>query len=144
MKEKKLEEVYFFLLERTVRQFRKFSQRELSKRGFDISGEQWVVLKRIHEEAGITQKEIAESTYKDPASVTRMIDLMENRGFVNRKMAADDRRSFSIYLTEKGISFVDEVLPIAGEMRKYGLKDVSPGEKKVFLHVLNKIYENLE
>jgi len=144
MSDKKLEEVYFFLLERTVRQFRKFSQRELSKREIDISGEQWVVLKRANEHPGVTQKEIAESTYKDPASVTRMIDLLEKRNFVVRKSSDGDRRSYGIHLTKEGKEFVQRVLPLAEEMRSFGLKNVSENDKKVFLEVLNKIYENLE
>ncbi len=144
MKEDQLDDIYFFLLERTVRRFRKFSQRELSKRGFDISGEQWVVLKRTYEVQGINQNEIAKSTYKDPASVTRMIDLLEKRGFLKRKNTDGDRRSYEICLTENGRSYVEEVLPLAEEMRKYGLNGVSEKDKEVFVNVLNKIYENLE
>ena len=144
MKETKLEEVYFFLLERTVRQFRKFSHREFSKRGIDISGEQWVILKRTHENPGLNQKELAEATYKDPASVTRMIDLLDKRSFVERKATPEDRRSYGIYLTKEGRDFVNNVLPLAKDMREYGLKGVSDNDRKVFVDVLNKIHENME
>jgi len=143
-KNEQLDNVYFFLLERTVRRFRKFSQRELSKRGFDISGEQWVVLKKAHEEPGISQRDIAKSTFKDPASVTRMIDLLEHRGLVKREDHGEDRRSYSIHLTKEGLKFVEEMLPLAEEMRKFGLRDVTEFEKQTFIKVLNKIYENLE
>lgn len=143
-KNEKLENIYFFQLERTVRQFRKFSQREMQKRGLDISGEQWVVLKRALEEPGLSQKQIADSTYKDPASITRMIDLLVNRGFLERKANEDDRRSFGIFLTEKGSEFVQKVLPIAVEMRKYGLRGVSNQDKATFVKVLNRIHDNLE
>lgn len=144
MKEKKLEEIYFFLLESTVRQFRKFSQREFAKREIDISGEQWVILKRTRENPGLTQKELAETTYKDPASVTRMIDLLEKRNFVERKSSLEDRRSYGIYLTDEGQDFVDGVLPLAKEMREYGLKGVSEKDRIIFVDVLKKIYTNLE
>ena len=140
----KLENVYFFLLERTIRRFRKFSQREMSKRGFDISGEQWIILKRTHEEPGISQKEIARSTYKDPASITRMIDLLEKRGLLERQDHGNDRRSYSIFLTKDGLTFVKNILPLAEEMRDFGLRDVSESEKQTFIKVMNKIYNNLE
>ena len=143
-KNENLENVYFFLLERTIRRFRKFSQREMSKRGFDISGEQWIILKRAHEEPGISQKEIAKSTYKDPASVTRMLDLLEKRGLLERQDHGNDRRSYSIYLTNDGLAFVKNILPLAEEMRDFGLRDVSESEKQTFIKVLNKIYNNLE
>ena len=142
--EEKLEDVYFFLLERTVRRFRKFSQREFSKRSIDLSSEQWVVIKRVYESPGITQKEIAESTYKDPASVTRMIDLLEKKDMLVRGIEKEDRRAFSISLTNDGNKCVEDILPLAAEMRKFGFKSVSNSDKAVFIKVLNKIYENLE
>lgn len=141
---KKLDDIYFFLLERTVRRFRKFSQREFTKREIDLSGEQWVVVKRVHESPGITQTEIANSTYKDPASVTRMIDILEKKEFVVRTAEEGDRRACSINLTVKGQKYVDEVLPLAAEMRKFGMRNVSNQDKETFIKVLNKIYENLE
>ncbi|MEQ8325014.1 MAG: MarR family transcriptional regulator [Vicingaceae bacterium] len=144
MSEVKLDEVYFFLLERTVRQLRRFNQRELSNKGIDISGEQWVILKRAHESPGLSQKEIAESTYKDPASVTRMLDLLEKRGLLKRMADEGDRRSSSIYTTEEGNNFVESVLPLAAEMRAFGLRSISKEDQKIFMEVLNKIYFNLE
>jgi DNA-binding MarR family transcriptional regulator len=143
-KDQQLDTIYFFLLERTVRRIRKFVQREFAKRGHDISGEQWVVLKRLYEMPGISQTDIADSTFKDPASVTRMLDLLELRGFIERRAVQGDRRSTAVHLTEKGGNFVNEVIPLAVEMRKFGMRGVSDEDKEVFLKVLDQVYENLE
>jgi len=141
---KKIDSIYFFLLERAVRRFKKFSHREMSKRGFDISGDQWIILRRAYEQPGISQKEIANSTYKDPASVTRMIDLLEKRGLLERQDHGNDRRSHCIFLTTNGLEFVKNILPMASEMQEFGLRNVSENDKQTFVKVLNEIYNNLE
>ena len=134
----------FFLLEKTMRSFRKFSQREFLKRDIDLSIEQWSVLSSIYETPGISQKEIAELTQKDPASMTRMIDLLEKKKLLVREKATKDRRIFSISLTDEGVKYVEEIIPLTAEMRKFGLKSVSNADKALLIEVLKKICENLE
>ncbi len=143
MNDLKLDEVYLYLLERTVRQFRVKSKKFLSSYGVDISGEQWVILKRIYEQEGINQREIAGLTYKDPASVTRMIDLLEKQELVNRRDIDGDRRSYNLFLTKKGITLVEKIIPLAKELRKQGIKGISKQDMETFKNVLNKIYDNL-
>ena len=143
MKDLKLDEVYFFLLERTVRQFRKFSKEQLGKRGVEISSEQWVILKRVSEQEGINQKEIANLTYKDPASVTRMVDLMAKKGWIERQPIEGDRRAYGLHLTKAGKDFVKKMIPAAQELRAMGLSGISQKELENLKKTLNKIYENM-
>ena len=143
MEDLKLEEVYFYLLERTVRQFRKFSKVKLGEKGYDLSGEQWVVLKRVSEQEGVNQKEIANLTYKDPASVTRILDILQKKGWVNRQPIPGDRRAYGLHLTKEGKNLVKKVTPIAKRMRAIGLEGVSPKELEMLKKTLNTIYKNM-
>ena len=143
MKDLQLEEVYFFLLERTVRQFRKFKKAKLSAQGIDISGEQWVVIKRVSEQEGINQKEIANLTYKDPASVTRIIDLLQKKGWIERRAISGDRRAYGLHLTKSGQLLVKKMTPIAQNLREEGLKGVPKKDLEILKKTLNKIYENM-
>ena len=142
--EKSTEEQCFELLERTVRRYKKFIQGEFSKRGIELSSEQWAVIQQVYEKPGISQTEIAESIYKDPASITRMIDLLEKKELLVRGSIKDDRRAFSISLTNEGLKYVEEILPLTFEMRKFGMRSLSATELAAFLKVLNRIYDNLE
>ncbi|MFK7771095.1 MAG: MarR family winged helix-turn-helix transcriptional regulator [Saprospiraceae bacterium] len=143
MKGLKLDEVYFFLLERTVRQFRKFSKEKLGERGIEISSEQWVILKRVSEQEGINQKEMANLTYKDPASVTRMVDLMAKKGWIERQPIVGDRRAYGLHLTKEGKEFVKKMMPAAQDLRAMGLSGISQKELETLKKTLNKIYENM-
>ncbi|MFN7119252.1 MAG: MarR family winged helix-turn-helix transcriptional regulator [Saprospiraceae bacterium] len=144
MEDLKLEEVYFFLLERTVRQFRKYSQQLFEAHGISISGDQWVVLKRISEREGINQREIADLTYKDPASVTRMLDLLEKQHLVTRQPVENNRRTYALFLTDDGKALVEKVTPLAIKARQKGLEGIAPTDAQKLRQVLNQIYENLE
>lgn len=138
-----LDDVYVFLLERVSRRFKKYAKKELSNIGVNLSSEQWVVLKRISEYPGTTQREIATSTYKDPASITRILDLLQKQMLIKREGGAD-RRSFGIYLTEKGAGVVEKVLPAAVEMRAKGLDGISDEEKVTLNRLLKKIHDNFD
>lgn len=139
-----LENVYIYLIERTARRFKKYSQVLFKENNIDLTGDQWVVLKRIGEREGINQKEIANSTYKDPASVTRILDLMEKKGLVLRQPIENNRRAYGLYLTKAGNDLVQKVLPVAVEARSVGLEGVSDEDFETFKKVLNTIYDNFD
>ncbi len=137
-----LDDIYVFLLVRTAQQFKKQAQRILNEAGIDLTSEQWVVLKRVHENEGINQKEIAELTYRDPASVTRTLDLLEKRKLLYREVSPNSRRSFSLYLTDQGTKLVGAVAPVALKNQENGLNGISDEELTAFKSTINKMYAN--
>lgn len=142
MKDLKLDDVYVFLLERTTRQFRKYAKQELKRHNIYISGEQWVALKTIYDNNGINQRELAESTYKDPASITRILDILEKQHYVKRESIDGNRRTHSLSVTSEGGNFVKKVIPYAKKIRAKGLTNISDKDLETLNDLLNKIYNN--
>ena len=142
MKEKQLQEVYIFKLERTIRQLRKYKSRHLKALGLDISSEQWVILKRLSEQSDMSQRELAKTTYKDPAAVTRTLDLLQKKELLERKASETDRRLYLVSLSRKGKKLVKDTLPEAVKIREKGTYRISKKEIDSFLKTLDKIYEN--
>ncbi len=142
MKDIPLKDVYFFVIERAIKSVRRYSQNVFNDLSFDLTVDQWIVLKRIHESEGITQAEIADDVIKDNASVTRIIDQLVKKEVVNRQPHADDRRRFSLILTKKGVKLYDNILPVILRMRTQGIDGISERELKTTIKVLNKIAEN--
>lgn len=70
--------------------------------GVTITTDQWVVLKCLSQEDGISQSELADRVDKDKASITRILDIMQKNGLIKRCDDESDRRSYCIYLTEAG------------------------------------------
>ena len=79
-----LDDVFIYLIERTERQTKRYANAVLKNAGIEISPEQWAIIKRISEREVINQREIAELTFKDPASVTRSLDVKKEKGLVKR------------------------------------------------------------
>jgi DNA-binding MarR family transcriptional regulator len=141
--EDKLEEVIYFLLDRTIRRVKQFSQKEFAKRNFGLTVDQWVILKRISESEGVSQVDISESTYKDPAAVTRIIDFLVKEALVERHMNEDDRRKFDVHLTLQGQATVDKIMPVVVQLRKTGIQGIERTALENLKATLNIIYQNM-
>ncbi|MCG8327457.1 MAG: MarR family transcriptional regulator [Chitinophagales bacterium] len=139
---KKLDEVYIFHLEKAYKQFRKFKTDYFKQRGVDITSDQWILLKGIHESEGISQRSLAEKSYKEPASVTRILDKLESRNWIERKNLLDDRRSYGLYVTDEGRALVERLLPMAVEIRATGTKGFTDQDIIKLNQMLIKLFEN--
>jgi DNA-binding MarR family transcriptional regulator len=139
----KLNELYIFLIERAFRSARRYSNNEFSKFGYDISVEQWIILKQIRECPGTTQRQIAVSINKDPASVTRILYLLQKRQLIQRTVGPD-RRSFGVVLTKQGNELVDNILPKAHIIREKGIAGFTNEEEKVFVDLLLRVCANFD
>lgn len=139
-KDRKLDDVYFFWMERAMKAQRKAKNKLFRDLGINLTTDQWIILKRLSEEQGQTQRELSSSISKDPASLTRILDLLEKEQLVERRVA--DRRSFLVHLTKKGQQLVDRVIPEAVKYRQKGIEGLSEDDMEVFKKVLNTIYTN--
>ncbi len=74
---------------------------ELNAAGINITSEQWGILTILLEEEGITQTQLAERAYKDKPTTTRMLTLMEKRGYIRRQRDESDRRAHLVFLNTR-------------------------------------------
>ncbi|WP_175990381.1 MarR family winged helix-turn-helix transcriptional regulator [Bacillus sp. Marseille-Q1617] len=114
-------------------------------KNFDITPEQWTVLKRLSENDGINQKELAEKAEKDQPTVTRILDILERKELITKEKNKEDRRSFILFITDKGTAVKEELSPvIEGLWEEKILTGISEKDLNVYRNVLKKINENIE
>ena len=94
--------MYSFLLDRTARRVKQYAQRRFKELGFNITVDQWLVLRHLYDHDDLNQKELAELIFKDTPTLTRIIDLLCDKGLTKRRLHPDDRRSFNVCLTTPG------------------------------------------
>lgn len=99
-----------FLLGVAYRKMSNFLSQRLKE--YDITPEQWSVLYRIYEQDGLIQKDIAARACKDKPTTTRILDSLEAKQFIRKQVGQGDRRSFHIYITDKGRSLIEETISI--------------------------------
>ncbi len=132
-----------FIVYRTSLEIKACLQRRFRDKGYDITPEQWSILARLWEEEGLTQKQIADRTYKDKANITRLVDVLEKRGLLERRADPADRRRYYIHLTESGRGLKEKLLAVAYEIVQVATRDVNREDIEAAKKTLNTVYNNL-
>lgn len=140
----KLEYDYFFIIEKIGRKISQFGQKLLTDKGFDLTIDQWMVLKKVSENTPITQIEICKSIFKDAPTVTKILDLLAKKNLIERVMNKSDRRKFDIFITNEGIKLVDSFSPTIIEARKQVLDNIPIEDLYVMAGTLNQMSENMD
>jgi DNA-binding MarR family transcriptional regulator len=135
---------YSFLLDRTARRVKQYAQQKFKLGDFDITVDQWLILKNLSENDLLSQTELAQMIFKDQPTLTRIIDILVKKGFVQRVPHPLDRRSFQLLLTNEGQSKVDELKPQIASIREKAWENLNKSDFEEFKRILNTIYNNLE
>lgn len=138
----KLDDSLDFKLVRVVNKLRCQIGRQLKH--LDVTSEQWVVLARLWEQDGLNQKELAEKILKDQANMTRILDKVVKKGWVQRLDALDDRRAYHLYLTTEGKRVVETTYPLVGQMKEKLANRLTDQEIKTLMSLLDKMSQNLD
>jgi DNA-binding MarR family transcriptional regulator len=136
-------EIPGFIIERTAKRMKQFFQQKLSAANADITVDQWVILQMLEKEEGISQLEIAKATFKDPPTVTRIIDLLCKKNLTRRVSDSEDRRRFRIFLTPAGRHKIEEVMPIIEATRETAWQGLENKEMDALVRTLNTVFDNL-
>jgi MarR family transcriptional regulator for hemolysin len=137
-----LEDILFYSLEKSIKRYRQFAQQQLVKNGFDITIDQWLLLKTLHDHPEQTQNQIAQKIFKDYASVTRIIDLLVLKQYLTRIIHPADRRRSKLSLTESALKLLEEMRPIIDNNRKIALRNISKEQLDQCQQVLDVIFNN--
>ena len=112
---------------------------------YDITHEQWVVLKTIENNDFLTQKVIADLTNKGKSTLTRILDQLEQKNLIQRNMNDKDRRSIVLAETDEGKRIVPQILPVEEKVRTMMLNGISEEDiiqvNNVFIKFLGNIEE---
>ncbi len=139
-----IEDVILFQLERTSKVSKIYSQREFDKISLGITIEQWILLKIIEEHSPLSQKDLSVKSLRDPASITRTLDLLNKKGFILREAIPNNRRQYHIVLTKAGKEFVQEHIQMIVDHRKKSIDGFSDEELVELKSMLSRIQKNLE
>jgi DNA-binding MarR family transcriptional regulator len=135
---------YSFLLDRTARRVKQYAQKKFKELNLNVTVDQWLLLKHLYENNSMKQNELAELLFKDNPTLTRIIDLLCEKGLTIRKQHPNDRRSFQVELTRQGRKKVDDMKPKINDIRLRAWDGLSEKDFAQFKKVLNTIYNNLE
>lgn len=138
------QETIFYLLEKSMKRYRKLAQSKIDEAGFDISINQLILLINLRERPQSSQVELAELIFKDFASVARMVDILVKKGYLKRIESTIDRRKKDLILSPACINMLDQLIPVIEEYRNNALDDLSQNEVETINTFLKKVIDNCE
>ena len=134
---------YSQLLDRTARKVKHYAQQQFKIMGFNITVDQWLVLKHLYENPQMKQNALADLINKDNPTLTRIVDLLCKKGLTERILHPSDRRSFIVSLTKAGEKKVEQLKPKIRAVRLKAWEGLTERDFNQFKKILNTIYSNL-
>ena len=140
----RLETINFYLLDKAIRTYRIYSQKKLREKGFKITVDQWLVIKVLLENPGISQLNLAEKAFKDNASITRIIELLVKSKYLDRKINPKDRRTSILKVTPEGEDIINKVHDLVLQNRRIAQTGITLEELENLNGTLKKIIKNCQ
>lgn len=117
--------------------------RVFQSHGYKITPEHWSLLSELCKKDGITQAELAKRARKDRPNTTRILDTLERNAFIRRVRDPNDRRSYRIFLTRRGKTTQERLVPLVTDFFHRAFAELTQDELDTFLRTNKKIIKNL-
>jgi DNA-binding MarR family transcriptional regulator len=135
------ERSFGFLLHDIARLMRKkFDQRA---RGLGLSRAHWQLLVHLSRHEGINQSGLAEILEIESITLGRLVDRMEEAGWVERRADPNDRRARLLHTSEKVAPVMERMRELAEATRNEALAGLSPAERDALIDTLIQVRGNL-
>ncbi len=135
------EESVGFLARLTFRAFSRNLENRINRHG--VTGGQWVFLRVLWDEDGMTQRELSRRAGMRESTTVTALNGMERAGLVRRVASVEDRRRSHVYLTPRGSNLRDTLLALAGEVNQISVTDFSAAEITQLRDMMRRIIQNL-
>ena len=126
-------------MSKAERGYTKVLNRSFQNAGYDLSREQYELLEVLWERDHVNQQNISKRLQKDKYNVTKLLNTLQKRGYVQRKIDKEDHRSNFVVLTEKGVDSRHVLRQIVEQVHTDISFTLSPQELKSAIWVLNKL-----
>jgi DNA-binding MarR family transcriptional regulator len=130
-----------FLVADISRLLRRSMDRRLQSLG--LTQAQWRAIVYLSRNEGMTQAALAERLEIQPITVTRLVDRMENAGWVERRTHPLDRRAVQLYLTPQSQPILEETHARASDTLNEATRGVAPRVQRQLVATLEQIKQNL-
>jgi len=114
------------------------NSKQLVKR-VGLTGPQLVILQEITRMGEVTAGEIAQAVSLSQATVTGILERMENRGLLVRRRSERDKRRIMVRITRNGQQVLDDAPPLMQEAFVDRFSDLQEWEQTMILSALQRL-----
>jgi MarR family transcriptional regulator for hemolysin len=132
-----------FLLKDVSRLSSRNFERHAAEVKLGLTLEQCKVLVYLERNQGINQKRLADLTDTDQMTLVRILDRMEQDGWIERRPDPQDRRAWRLQLKPAAAPVLKRILTVADRARAESLTGLDPSERDALMSLLERIHANL-
>ena len=107
------------------------------------SFQQWLVLMHLREGRALTVADLSREMRHDSGAMTRVIDQLETRGWIDRRRTSEDRRVVELSLTPEGEAIAESLMPLLVNTLNVMLDDFSRDEVQQLQSLLRRLTARL-
>lgn len=108
-----------------------------------VTRSQWTLIAVVSSRPGLTQRTIAERLEISEAAAGRLIDRLCAENLLERKARCDDRRAYSVYLTDAAAPYLETLAKIAGRLEAEAFCGLSEEQLTTLDELLALVYRNV-
>ena len=102
-----LRDILLFKMDTASKVMKRNLQEAFYQEGIDISVDEWMLMKVLAETIDATQQQLSKLTARNPSSISRTLDLLGEKKFVQRSKSENDRRVYIAVLTDRGRAYLN-------------------------------------
>ncbi len=138
------EDILHLLTGRTPLNLNRLLSNKIKSAGIALTKEQWSVMAVLWKEDGCTQQILADKTYRGRAGITRLVDTLERKKFVERRDDPEDRRNKLIFLSKSGRAIENTVVKVLNDIVSSLTEGISKAQLDSFRNTFDKINSNIK
>ena len=118
-------------------------EQEMTRQGVDLNFTQFLALKFLDHEQPPTPVELARALHYNPGALTRLLDKLEQRGYLKRVPDADDRRALRLELTTPGRALRKRVIGYCDAVASRTFACTTMKEREQLQDVLTRVLDGM-
>lgn len=144
MKDFNIDDSLGFIVAKTHYYMKTYFSKSIKDSDLNVTIEQWAILNAVYRNPGASQTDLAHVSFKDKTNVTRILDLLVKKGYVTRNNDTNDRRIYSITLTELGQSIFEQLIEISDNVNEMFISDLNKDDYQKLVRTLKVISNSIE
>ena len=106
---------------------------------FDLRPVEFTILTLVHDNPGVTAKQLARALALAPPNITVWMERLESRGLIERERSTSDRRAQHISTTAAGKALARDAAQRIVEGENLALAGLSAAERAMLVELLHKV-----
>lgn len=115
----------------------------LMENKIDLTKTHFIILKKVEQNSGMNQNDLAFFTNRNKSSLTRIINTLEKKTYLVRVPSKVDKRINELFITKNGTKILEKAKPIFFKFHDVIEKNISKKEIEFTIEILKRIQENV-